>query len=113
MAVTATTTTTASTASRVSWSTGTSFVGIAPSVSAGTAGHGAPPVASTTPAAACRDPRDPPRPVERETVSQTVPVLILTGYLGAGKTTVLNHLLGTGHARIGVVVNDFGEVGVD
>ncbi|RLZ02796.1 GTP-binding protein, partial [Kocuria tytonicola] len=46
-------------------------------------------------------------------MSQTVPVLILTGYLGAGKTTVLNHLLGTGHARIGVVVNDFGEVGVD
>lgn len=44
---------------------------------------------------------------------RTVPVLILTGYLGAGKTTVLNHLLATGHARIGVVVNDFGAVNVD
>ena len=46
-------------------------------------------------------------------MSHAVPVLILTGYLGAGKTTVLNHLLGTGHARIGVVVNDFGTVNVD
>ncbi|MDO4920196.1 GTP-binding protein [Kocuria sp.] len=44
---------------------------------------------------------------------RTVPVLILTGYLGAGKTTVLNHFLATGHARIGVVVNDFGDVDVD
>ncbi|CAL8897392.1 GTP-binding protein [Kocuria varians] len=46
-------------------------------------------------------------------MSETVPVLILTGYLGAGKTTVLNHFLATGHARIGVVVNDFGDVNVD
>ena len=44
---------------------------------------------------------------------RTVPVLLLTGYLGAGKTTVLNHLLGTGHARVGVVINDFGDVDVD
>ncbi|GAA3667624.1 CobW family GTP-binding protein [Microbacterium marinilacus] len=37
----------------------------------------------------------------------------LTGYLGAGKTTVLNHLLARPGARVGVVVNDFGEINVD
>lgn len=43
----------------------------------------------------------------------TLPVLILTGYLGSGKTTVLNHFLATGGARIGVIINDFGDVNVD
>lgn len=42
-----------------------------------------------------------------------VPVIALTGYLGAGKTTVLNHLLSRPGARVGVVVNDFGAVNVD
>lgn len=42
-----------------------------------------------------------------------VPVVVLTGHLGAGKTTVLNHLLQQPGARIGVVVNDFGEINVD
>ncbi|PRA00008.1 cobalamin biosynthesis protein CobW [Arthrobacter sp. MYb229] len=42
-----------------------------------------------------------------------IPVIALTGYLGAGKTTVLNHLLRTPGARIGVVVNDFGTINVD
>ncbi|MGQ0464519.1 MAG: CobW family GTP-binding protein [Sporichthyaceae bacterium] len=42
-----------------------------------------------------------------------VPVLALTGHLGAGKTTVLNHLLRAPGARVGVVVNDFGAVNVD
>ncbi|OBI84025.1 GTP-binding protein [Mycobacterium sp. E740] len=43
----------------------------------------------------------------------TIPVIALTGYLGAGKTTVLNHVLRTPGARIGVVINDFGELNVD
>ncbi|WP_033325548.1 CobW family GTP-binding protein [Promicromonospora sukumoe] len=42
-----------------------------------------------------------------------VPVVVLTGHLGAGKTTVLNHLLQQPGARVGVVVNDFGEINVD
>ncbi|MGW5360906.1 CobW family GTP-binding protein [Actinopolymorpha pittospori] len=42
-----------------------------------------------------------------------VPVVALTGHLGAGKTTLLNHLLRQPGARIGVVVNDFGDINVD
>ncbi|MDQ1128050.1 GTP-binding protein [Microbacterium sp. SORGH_AS_0888] len=42
-----------------------------------------------------------------------VPVIALTGSLGAGKTSLLNHLLRVPGARLGVVVNDFGEVNVD
>ncbi len=44
---------------------------------------------------------------------QPIPVIALTGYLGAGKTTLLNHVLRTPDARIGVVINDFGELNVD
>ncbi|MEU9029051.1 GTP-binding protein [Streptomyces sp. NPDC048383] len=45
---------------------------------------------------------------------RTVPVVVLAGFLGSGKTTVLNHLLGNrGGTRIGVVVNDFGSIEVD
>lgn len=43
-----------------------------------------------------------------------VPVVLVGGHLGAGKTTVVNHLLRhAGGRRIGVVVNDFGSVAVD
>lgn len=42
-----------------------------------------------------------------------VPVVAVTGYLGAGKTSLLNHLLRRPGARLGVVVNDFGELNVD
>ncbi len=48
------------------------------------------------------------------TASKPIPVTILTGYLGAGKTTVLNHLLKAPHGRrLAVIENEFGEVGVD
>ncbi|MEB4212240.1 CobW family GTP-binding protein [Mycobacterium sp. 94-17] len=42
-----------------------------------------------------------------------IPVIALTGHLGAGKTTLLNHLLQYPGTRIGVVVNDFGDINVD
>ncbi|MEA5454646.1 GTP-binding protein [Sinomonas sp. JGH33] len=44
---------------------------------------------------------------------ERIPVIALTGYLGAGKTTLLNHLLRQPGARVGVVVNDFGDINVD
>jgi G3E family GTPase len=43
-----------------------------------------------------------------------VPALLIGGYLGAGKTTLVNHLLRhAGGRRIAVLVNDFGEVSID
>ena len=43
-----------------------------------------------------------------------IPTLIVGGYLGAGKTTLVNHLLRhTGGRRIAVMVNDFGELTID
>src|SRR3954471_16253260 len=47
-------------------------------------------------------------------VSGKIPVTVLTGYLGAGKTTLLNRILTEEHGkRYAVIVNEFGEVGID
>jgi G3E family GTPase len=46
--------------------------------------------------------------------SNKIPVTILTGYLGAGKTTLLNRILTEKHnQKIAVIVNEYGEVGID
>jgi G3E family GTPase len=43
-----------------------------------------------------------------------IPVTVLTGYLGAGKTTLLNRILSEDHGqRYAVIVNEFGEIGID
>src|SRR6202789_4513686 len=46
--------------------------------------------------------------------SGKIPVTVLTGYLGAGKTTLLNRILTEDHGkRYAVIVNEFGEIGID
>ncbi len=47
-------------------------------------------------------------------MSDQVPVTVLTGYLGAGKTTLLNRILTENHGKkYAVIINEFGELGVD
>jgi len=47
-------------------------------------------------------------------MSDKIPVTVLTGYLGAGKTTLLNRILSEQHGqKFAVIVNEFGEIGID
>src|SRR5512147_1477644 len=48
------------------------------------------------------------------TTPAKIPVTVLTGYLGAGKTTLLNRILSEPHGKkYAVIVNEFGEIGID
>ena len=45
---------------------------------------------------------------------KTVPITLITGYLGSGKTTLINHILkNAGNHKMAVIVNDLGEVNID
>jgi G3E family GTPase len=47
-------------------------------------------------------------------LNDRIPVTVITGYLGAGKTTLLNRILTEPHGRrYAVIVNEFGEIGID
>lgn len=49
-----------------------------------------------------------------EATAPKIPVTVLTGYLGAGKTTLLNRILSENHGKkYAVIVNEFGEIGID
>ncbi len=52
--------------------------------------------------------------MDDDILSKKASVIILTGFLGAGKTTLLNRILTADHGRrIAVIMNEFGEVGID
>jgi len=51
--------------------------------------------------------------MSQPTAPVDIPVSVIGGYLGSGKTTLVNQLLAAGTERIAVLVNDFGEVDID
>lgn len=58
--------------------------------------------------------RRPPRTVVQVNDDALVPVTLVTGYLGAGKTTLVNAILrNKRYRRIAVVENEFGEINID
>jgi G3E family GTPase len=61
-----------------------------------------------------RKARKGPDALRRHALTDKIPVTVITGYLGAGKTTLLNRILSEQHGRrYAVIVNEFGEIGID
>jgi G3E family GTPase len=57
---------------------------------------------------------EPQSPMTTPATPAKIPVTVLTGYLGAGKTTLLNRILSEPHGKkYAVIVNEFGEIGID
>src|ERR1700687_31885 len=57
---------------------------------------------------------EPHSPMPTPDAPAKIPVTVLTGYLGAGKTTLLNRILSEPHGKkFAVIVNEFGEIGID
>lgn len=51
---------------------------------------------------------------QKTSLGQRVPVTVVTGFLGSGKTTLINHILTGQHGKkVAVIVNEFGEIGID
>jgi G3E family GTPase len=46
-------------------------------------------------------------------MTEPIPLTILTGFLGSGKTTLLKRFLDRRHGKVGIVVNEYGEIGLD
>jgi len=46
-------------------------------------------------------------------MSEKIPATVITGFLGAGKTSLIRHLLGASGRRLALVINEFGDIGVD
>jgi len=55
----------------------------------------------------------PDTPTPDHPADQRIPVTVIGGFLGAGKTTLVNHLIRTSPQHFGIIVNEFGAVGVD
>lgn len=52
--------------------------------------------------------------VQPDKINHRVPVTVVTGFLGSGKTTLINHILKGQHGqKVAVIVNEFGEIGID
>ena len=46
-------------------------------------------------------------------MNKRIPVIVISGFLGSGKTTFLRYLLKESNKKFGLIINEFGDVGID
>ena len=46
-------------------------------------------------------------------MKKRIPVIVISGFLGSGKTTFLRYLLRESNKKFGLIINEFGDVGID